>query len=167
VPKKTYSKFKIIRDSREKKGCGWRFRASSNCSGMLTRKLETGDYSIDGYEDLIMIERKTIGDLWGTLTFGRDRFIKELERAKEIPARFIIIEATLKDINAGIRYSKVQPDFIIASLISFQIKYGVQVVFTDKRVDVAQAYARKLITKLFQYCEDGVISKDGKPNYST
>jgi ERCC4-type nuclease len=167
MAKKSYGKFTIIRDSREKDGAGWNFRASANCHGVEIRKLDTGDYSLKGYEDIIMIERKTIGDLWGTLTFGRERFMKEMERALEYPIRFLIIEGTVKDIDNGFRYSKVSPEFIHASLISLQVKYGVHVIFTDKRTDVAQSYVRNLLAKLFQYCEDGVISKNGRPPNST
>lgn len=167
MARKTYSKFTIIRDSREKDGSGWDFRASANCTGMEVKKLDTGDYSIKGYEDLIMIERKTIGDLWGSLTLQRERFMKEMERAREYPVRYLIIEGSLKEINSGFRYSQVRPEFILASLMSLQIKYGVHVMFTDSRTDVAQAYVRKLIAKLYQYCEDGVITKDGRPADST
>lgn len=163
MAKKSYGKFTIVRDSREKDGSGWKFRASSNCDGMEIKKLDTGDYSVKGYEHLLMIERKTIGDLWGTLTFGRERFMKEMDRALEYPIRYLIIEGTLKDIDAGFRYSQVKPEFILASLISLQVKYNLHVIFTDKRTDVAQTYVRNLLAKLYQYCEDGVISKDGRP----
>ncbi len=162
--KKTYRKFQIIRDTREK--VGWKFRASSNCSGMTEKKLDTGDYSVEGYEDIIMLERKSIVDLWNSLIQGRERFMREMDRAKEFPLRYLVIEGTLKDINNGIRYSKVKADFILASLFSLEVKHGIHVVFTSKRKDIAQAYVRKLLAKLFQYCEDGVVTKNGRPSYS-
>jgi ERCC4-type nuclease len=167
MARKSYSKFTIIRDSREKDGCGWKFRASANCDGMEVKKLETGDYSIKGYENLIMIERKTLSDLWATLTFGRERFMREMDRALAYPIRYLIIEGTLRDVDNGIRYSQVTPEFIHSSLTSLEVKYGVHVIFTDTRTDVAQAYVRKLLTKLFQYCEDGVITANGRPSDST
>ncbi len=162
MAKRNYPPFKIIRDSREKKGNGWNFRASSNCSGMEVRKLDTGDYSIDGYEHLIMIERKSITDLWHSLVQDRERFMREMERAKEIPARYLIIEGGLKDVLDGIFYSKVSPEFILASLVSLQIKYGVHVIFTSKRTDVSQRYVRELLKKLNEYCHDGIIT-NGRP----
>jgi ERCC4-type nuclease len=161
LARKEYKQFKIIRDTREKKGNGWNFRASANCVGMELKKLDTGDYSIEGCEHLIMLERKSISDLWMSLTSERERFLREMDRAKLIPARYLIIEGTLRDVMAGISYSKVRPEFILASLTSLEIKYGIHVVFTDKRNDIAQQYVRKLLEKLFQYCEDGVIS--GRP----
>ena len=52
--------FTIIKDTREQDG--YSFAASSSryhtCNGMVSRKLDTGDYSIEGLEDLICIERK-------------------------------------------------------------------------------------------------------------
>lgn len=161
MARKEYRQFKIIRDTREKKGNGWNFRASANCLGMELKKLDTGDYSIEGYEHLIMIERKSIADLWMSLTSERERFIREMDRAKLIPGRYLIIEGTLRDVLAGIPYSKVRSEYILASLTSLEQKYGIHVVYTDKRGDVAQLYVRKLLEKLFQYCEDGVIS--GRP----
>jgi len=157
VAKKKYRKFTIIRDTREKAGHGYKFRASANCNKMETIKLDVGDYSIEGYEDVIMVERKTIDDLWGTLTQGRDRFMREMERAKDHKVKYLIIEGSVADVNKGIRYSKVRPEYIFANLISLEIKHGVHVIFTSKRVDIAQAYVRRLLKKLFQYCEDGVI----------
>jgi len=164
--KKKYRKFTIIRDSREKSGCGWNFRASANCKEVIIKKLDTGDYSLEGYEDLIMIERKSIPDLWGSLGQWRERFMKEMDRALEYPVRYLVIEGTLADINKGFRYSKLSPEYILATLTSLEVKYGIHVVFTNKRQDIARAYVRKLLAKLFQYCEDGVITKDVRKIYS-
>jgi ERCC4-type nuclease len=150
-------KFTIIRDSREKKGKGWQFRSSANCDGVEVAKLDTGDYSIKGCEHLIMIERKTITDLWGSLIQGRERFTREMERAKYIPHRYLIIEATLSDIMKGIRYSKVKPQTILASLVSLEVKYGIHVIFTSKTTGIAQRYVRSLLDKLYSYIREGVI----------
>lgn len=171
MAKKKYKPFKIIRDSREKKGHGWYFRATAHCDGMDVRKLETGDYSVEGYEDMIMIERKSIPDLWGSLLAGRDRFMREMDRAKKIPARYLVIEGTLKDVQKGVppRFSTVRSDYIIANLISLEQKYGIHVIFTDKDKSIAQAHVRALLKKLYQYCVDGIITKeedDGGPSDS-
>lgn len=160
--KNEHPPFKIIRDSREKKGNGWNFRASANCAGMEIRKLDTGDYSIDGLEHLIMIERKSIPDLWHSLVQDRERFMREMDRAKLIPARYIVVEGDLKDLLSGIFYSKVSPEFILASIVSLQIKYGVHVIFTSKRTDISQRYVRELLKKLYEYCKEGIIT-DGRP----
>jgi len=143
-------KYTIIRDSREKEGSGWRFNATAKCNGTVIRKLDTGDYSIEGMEHLITIERKSISDLWGTLTTGKDRFHREMQRAVHIPSRYIIIEGSLKDVYSGCYFSKVSPEFILSSLASLEFDYGIRVVFADKRKDLCQWYVRKLLEKLYK-----------------
>lgn len=170
MAKSKYKPYKIIRDSREKKGHGYYFRATAYCDGMDVRKLDTGDYSVEGYEDLIMIERKSLSDLWNSLLQGRERFMKEMDRAKKIPARYLVIEGTLADVQRGIpkRFSRVRGDTIIGALISLEQKYGIHVIFTSKDKTVAQRHVRHLLKKLYQYCVDGVIKKetDGRPSDS-
>lgn len=155
---KTEKKFTIVKDTREKKGKGWMFRASANCHGMEREKLDVGDYAIKGLEDIIMIERKTFGDLWGTL--GRSdnyrRFLREMERAKNHKVKYLIVEATLGQISKGYKFSKVHPNNIHAKLVSLQVKHNVHIIFagTEK---IAVRYARKLMEKLYRYHLDGIL----------
>ena len=149
-------RFTIIRDTREQDGCGWNFRASTNCEGMEKVKLDVGDYSLKGYEDKIFLERKTIGDLWGTLGANYERFLRELERAKSHKVKYLVIEGTLAEVSAGYAYSKLPPENIHAKLISLQVKHGVHVIFAG-RLDKAREYVRLLLAKLFKYCEEGII----------
>ena len=151
-------KFTIIRDTREQKGKGWEFRASSNCYKMEKRKLDVGDYAIAGLEDTIMVERKTLGDLWNTLgrTENYKRFLREMDRAKDHRLKYLVIEATLADINGGYRFSKIKAANIHAKLISLQVKHNVHVIFAGRK-DLAQAWVRKLFDKLFRYNKDGLL----------
>ena len=149
-------KFTIIRDTREQKGKGWEFRASANCYGMEKKKLDVGDYAIEGMEDIVMVERKTLGDLWGTLSVKKnyDRFLREIERAKDHKMKYLVIEATLAEVNAKYRFSQVSPANIQAKLISLQVKHNVHVVFAGRK-DLARAWVRRLFDKLFRYKNDG------------
>jgi ERCC4-type nuclease len=161
------TKFKIIRDSREKEGKGWNFRASANCSGIEVEKLNVGDYTIKGLEKVLMIERKTLGDLWNTLG-GIDnykRFLREMERAKNHTLKYLIVEATLAEVNKGYSWfgpggrkkrSKVSANNVIAKLISLEVKYGIHVIFAG-RMDHARSHARSIMNKVFRYHEDGLL----------
>lgn len=165
--KKSKIRFKIIRDSREKEGKGWKFKASANCSGMEVEKLNVGDYTVKGLEKILMIERKTLGDLWNTLG-GIDsykRFMREMERAKDHKVKYLIIEATLAEVNKGYfwfvaggrkKRSKVSSSNIIAKLISLEVKHGVHVIFAG-RIDHARAHARSIMDKVFRYHESGIL----------
>lgn len=46
-------------------------------------KVGMADYTIEGFEDRIAIERKSIDDLFGTLSSRRDRFEAEIRRLHE------------------------------------------------------------------------------------
>jgi len=61
----------IKTDSREQ--LPYEFKSPSEVGTVLV-----GDYSISGLEDHISIERKSIDDLIGCLTTGRERFKREL-----------------------------------------------------------------------------------------
>ena len=147
----------FVKDTRERDGKGWNFKASQNCAGMISAKLDVGDYSIVGLENLVCVERKTIGDLWGTLGNQKnyERFIREWTRAVN-HKKFLIIEGTLADVDGGYRFSKVSPENIHGKLISLQIKHGVHVIFAG-RTDVARSYARRLLIKLYKYHKDGIL----------
>lgn len=160
-------RFKIIRDTREQDGKGWKFRASANCTGMEIVKLNVGDYTVKGLEDILMIERKSFGDLWNTLgnPINYKRFLREMDRAKNHKVKYLIIEATLADVDGGYhwyqrgigkRKSKVTSANIHAKLISLQVKHNVHVVFAG-RMDKARVYARRVMDKVFRYCEKGIL----------
>ena len=49
-------KYKVIKDTREQDG--WFFSPYDKCSGMEVGTLNTGDYTLEGFEDVVCIERK-------------------------------------------------------------------------------------------------------------
>lgn len=150
--------FTIIRDTREKKGKGWQFRASANCDGMEITKLDVGDYTIQGLEDVLMVERKTHSDLWGTLgnPVNYKRFLREMKRAENHPYKFLVIEASLADIDRGCKYSKVPANNIHAKLVSLQVKHNLHVIFAG-REDRARTYVRRLFVKINGYYQEGLL----------
>lgn len=63
-----------------------------------TTYLQTGDYTIEGFEDQIAVERKSLEDAYGTLGGGRERFEREIERLNALDFAAIIIEATWQEL---------------------------------------------------------------------
>ena len=158
----------IIKDSREKKG--YSFRKSQNCAGMVVEKLDTGDYSVKGLEHIITIERKTVSDLYGSLspakskkknkdgvyTSSYERFMREMERIKDIPYRFIVIDGTLGETMRGPQFSQMSPNFIRSKLYELQILYNVHVIFLGKG-DAAREYVRELLIKAHKMYHNGEL----------
>ena len=108
--------------------------------------LKTGDYSVVGFEKEFSIERKTLNDFVNCVTFHRERFVKELERARKLKFFAIIIEANIKDIRSHNYLSKAIPQAIISSIYSWNVKYGVPILLVGSREEGASA-----VQKLSQF----------------
>ena len=102
----------------------------------MTRKLDTGDYSaqlgILTFERDIIVERKhNLDELCGNFTADRERFEREFIRAKAYGTKvFLIVEnATWTDVFIGNYRSKFQPKSMIASLLSWMVRFNITVLF--------------------------------------
>jgi DNA excision repair protein ERCC-4 len=113
---------------------------------VVTKKLDAGDYSIVGLESRVAIERKTMSDLIGTLTFGRERFERELDRLASYERALILVEGDLSDVIEGRYRSTVRPQCIVGSFASFFARWGVTTVFVGNRRN-AQIMARAFLQK--------------------
>lgn len=140
--------FNIIIDSREQHPLT--FRKSSTLNETIIRKLDVGDYSIEGYENNISIERKSPQDLFGTLGQGHKRFKAELERAKELDYFGIVVEApfmtVLNEGFEGAHYSKMRGNVIIQQCCTIEMRYpNVRFWFCNSRSE-----ATSVIRQLFK-----------------
>lgn len=97
--------FTIIVDTREQfpyHFTGFRADARHGYKPLVipTRRaaLKTGDYSIEGFEDRVAVERKSLSDLYGSLGGGRDRFHREFERLNQLECAALVIEAGWPEI---------------------------------------------------------------------
>ncbi len=123
---------KIIVDSREQ--CPYTFTGPAyEAATVEVGTLATGDYSLAGFESLIGIERKSLADLTGTLTTGRDRFSRECDRGRGLQYFGLVVEASLEDVRQHNYRSKMSPKALIQSLASFSVKYGLHVHFCGTR----------------------------------
>ena len=108
--------------------------------------LETGDYSIQNLENMISIERKEINDLVGSLSTGRARFERELQRSKALDYFALIVEATFDDLVCSRYRSKMTPASVVESLSAFSIRYGLSIWFAENR-DYAGRLTQSLLVK--------------------
>ena len=95
--------------------------------------LPTGDYSICGLEDHVSIERKTIDDLIGCLSKGRDRFERELSRSRALDYFCLVVETSLQDIAQGAYRSQMAPRAAVQSLMAFSVRYHMPIFFCENR----------------------------------
>ena len=141
--------FTIICDSREQlpyEFSGMEWGAGETCVvPTVVRGLAQGDYSIQGLEDRIAIERKSLDDLYGSVTWGRDRFEAEVGRLNTLagqndPEPFIeawlppggfaavVIEATWPEIMAPAGHrpgwiNQTEPRSVVATVLAWSMRY--------------------------------------------
>jgi ERCC4-type nuclease len=78
--------------------------------------LREGDYTTRGLQTIAVVERKSVSDLASTITHGRERFDREVERLRPYRWKCIVVEG---DITQVYRASMAHPHSIIGSIASF------------------------------------------------
>jgi len=143
--------YNIIVDTREKVG-KWDFTIADT----ISKKLDTGDYSIEGLEDVLCIERKkSVSEL--AKNINESRFERWLERMSKFKYKFLILEFDYFKVDqypegSGlprdvIEKIKIRGHFITSVLIRIQMQYGIQVVFAGN-MTYAQYIAENIIKKV-------------------
>lgn len=87
----------------------------------ITRGL--ADYSIDGMEDRIQIERKSLSDLYSTLGDDWDYFEAELMRLNECEYAAVMVEAGWGAIARGVETSQMNPASVTGAIMAWSVRY--------------------------------------------
>ena len=103
--------------------------------------LSTGDYSVVGLENDFAVERKSLPDLFGSLTSGRDRFMREIQRLNGFTFRRLLIIGSEHEIEQGVSRSRVNPKAVLHSLAAIEAR-GVPVVFSSSPASAAAMIER-------------------------
>jgi ERCC4-type nuclease len=146
----------IIRDTREQDP--WVFPHPTEI-----RTMKTGDYTMAGVEDLVVLERKRHGEFVQCMTSQRDRFVRELERARTIPHFHVIVEASLKGLIEGLYDdwpSNTNLNSIRGTLAAWSNRYPtVRFWFPGDR-KAAAIWAEHLLKKTWLDTQLGKIEKE-------
>ena len=158
--------FKVIVDTRENPKFRWDFSIIEKCIGTEIRKLDTGDYSIEGLEDVLAIERKrSTGEIAMNIGIDKERFIAELERMSKFKYKYLLLEFTMEDVNnfpkkSGIavwrwKGLRITSKYMAKCLSSYKEKYGIEVIYctsqeeaNDRAIQIIQmVYEEEVVKK--------------------
>lgn len=95
--------------------------------------LSTGDYSVEGMEHLVAVERKSMPDLLQSISTGRERFENELIRALELDAFMVVIEEPFRNLGNKDYQSNMNRTAAIQTVFSWMSKYRCTWFFAESR----------------------------------
>jgi len=149
---------KILIDTREQRPLEFK---SKYITQVIRRKLDIGDYGCefeDGHVVPIFFERKSIGDLYGTMGKGYKRFRQCINKShKEKTTLFIITEGTLNKVLGGYNRSQIKGSSMLYKLFTLWVKHGIQTIFCSSREEMSE-----YITQFYVACGKQHIRKKGK-----
>lgn len=128
----------ILADTRETKP--WYFEEDEYFSGTARQKVDYGDYSIEGLEGLIFLERKaSCVELAKNIT--EDRFHKLMSMGKCFKYKYIIVEAPFDDLmnypwNEKLSKEvkskiKISSNYLLAYLVKVMVTYDIHIFFAE------------------------------------
>lgn len=146
---KPVAKIPVVIDTAEQEGHFWHFLDDQFTTEH--RKLRTGDYTVRGLEDMLTIERKTLGDAVNTVIHQWTRFRKELYRMAAMDHAIVVVEASVEDILAHRYESDAEPASVLGRLNSIIIDHGLPVVFAGNRA-MAITFAERWLIQCVKKC---------------
>lgn len=145
--------YTIIVDTREQQP--WEFAHHTTA----LKKLDTGDYSIEGMESILCIERKkSVSEIANNIT--EKRFKDVIDRMTQYKYSFMLFEFDLQDIliypvgsNVPKRMwdkIKISPNFILKNLIEFQLLNNIKIIFCGSPSN-AEKMSLSIMNKIYEF----------------
>jgi ERCC4-type nuclease len=145
----------VLVDTREQQPLPLFARHRNWIGGERRVALKTGDYSIEGMESLLTLERKSLADLVDCTITSRERFIAGCARLARFRWKAILIEASYEDIKRGWDMdeipSEVHPNCVCGLLDAIEAKFGIPVLLTSRHRKLATERAASWLSKHFTY----------------
>jgi len=142
--------FTIIVDTREQHP--WSFDNYATAK----RKLDTGDYSIEGLEHLLGIERKkSVSEFANNIV--EERFTDVVDRLSKLKYSYILFEFSLNDVliypvgsNIPKKWwnnIKISPSFIIKHILELEMIHNIKIIFCGSAAN-AEKMAEHILKKV-------------------
>lgn len=147
----------IIVDTREKKPFKFSWAVShKQIAGVISDKVDAGDYTIKECPNLIAIERKQdVAELYGNLV-GKEkyeRFIREMERLQSFKYKFVVVEDHWESLFDPQNFKFAQRNknwagyIVMSHIFNIMADYNVHFLFAG---DKAEQITLKLLVKHYE-----------------
>ncbi len=126
----------------------------------IRRRLDTGDYSLIAYEEIISVERKSAADLIRCTARDRGRFDRCVTRLLEFPYPLMVIENPWAAIVSEARFGRVSPAFVERSCIEWMRK-GLPIIFCASPLTAAETVQKFLLRSARDYDRMSKVQQEG------
>jgi ERCC4-type nuclease len=123
-------------------------------AGEKRKALRVGDYTVEGMEDLLILERKSLTDLISTLIQNRARFFAGCEKLTQYRWRALLVEASYEDIKTVYDdelCTQAHPNAVSGTLDALEARFGIPVIYTSRHRPLAEEKAASWLSKHFTY----------------
>lgn len=159
---------KVIIDTREQLPLP--FTVDVKKGGFVTaikhEALSVGDYACefeDGYRPNIFFERKSLPDLFGTMTSGYVRFKKEYERFADIQDKtkefWLYMESSLFTVAGGYHRSEFGGESMIKKLFTLFERYNIHLLFNPNREESCEFMIQRWAARGREYMAEKGMKK--------
>jgi ERCC4-type nuclease len=100
--------------------------------------LGEADYTTPALRTVAVIERKSVTDFASTLSWGRERFDREVQRLQPYRWRCIVVEGDLTEVY---RVSAMHPHSVIGSVASLYARWEVPTIFAGNAAGAGRLMA--------------------------
>jgi ERCC4-type nuclease len=121
--------FTIVADTREQQP--YSFPCATN-----RKALAAGDYSVEGLEERVAVERKSLPDFVHTVIHDHARFGREMLLLSTYDAACVVVEADLDSVLRGFRTDDLRgasPESVLGAALHITLRYGVPVFWCGSR----------------------------------
>jgi len=145
----------VVVDTREQQPLPLYANHPNWIGGERLAALKTGDYTVEGMESLLALERKNLADLVACTVSYRRRFLAACARLSRFRWKAILVEATFEDIKRGPEAfdipSGVHPNAISGTLDAIEAKFGIPIIYSSRLKELATERAASWLSKHFTY----------------
>lgn len=170
--KKYPTKPTVIIDSREQQPL---FEESEEGDGdigaFIRKKLDAGDYSLEEFPDLVIIERKKSGmEMYSNFILNKDRWLRQVERMRKFKHRYIIIEQSYEEFLDSRSWAPIKPlpkrfsmmAIVESWLIAMSQNENIHFIFAGSRH--IKRIAKRILMKSYEYEKKSLKREEKKQN---
>ncbi len=117
--------------------------------GTMHKALNIGDYTIDGLEQLVVVEQKSLQEMVLSLSVNRKVFLERCAFMSEVPHKLIVVEACLPELKSKYKFpAPAHPNGMMGSLDAIYARWGIWYCLASNRY-LAEERVASFLSKIY------------------